>query len=59
MKALAILVIGAIFGIAFAFATRGGPYSFVDWISFRYEDAVIWAVAGAIVSGSAAWLTRR
>jgi hypothetical protein len=49
--------VGAIIGLAFAFATRGGPYGFFPRIEGRGAEAAFWAFAGAgaLTGGIAIW----
>ena len=53
------LPLGAVIGLAFAFAARGPRrWDFFYWISFNPADAIFWMFAGALVAGLGICLLR-
>ena len=59
---LASVPIGALIGLAFGFAVRGGTrvplLGDYGWISRDTADAIFWAFAGVLIAGAIIYIVR-
>ena len=52
-------VVGALIGMVIGYALQGGGvvrYYFTDWLSLRTDDALLWAIIGAVVAAGLSYI---